>query len=257
MFLRSRQAIGGPRRCATLQVNGRDTPDVPSLDRDGEAVTLRCRRPNHPAPQPLERGAWRRNLVVRFRLRYRRSRKHARIKITRTSSHGCRADWIVRSRAERRRLHIYPRRPRLRAVFRRAGFWRLAAPISRRKACRINSEKLISSRNALARRSWWSSRGRRNVTGTLPLSSFVLGMSHVYDCLIHIVKIEFSCSVIFAMTRSAACETRNPPLLRSPFLWPLTGPCRRSPIKNIVEISQPRSGRSFIKKRECRASSCA
>jgi hypothetical protein len=51
-------------------------------------------------------------------------------------------------------------------------------------------------------RSFWTSRGNRNVTGTLPLGSFVLGMQYVYYCIIQSVKIEFSCPGIFAMTRS-------------------------------------------------------
>jgi hypothetical protein len=79
-----------------------------------------------------------------------------------------------------------------------------AALISRRNALRTNSEKLIFSRRALAVRSFWTCFGSRNVTGTLPLGSLVLGMRHVYYCIIHIVNMEFSCSVIFVMTPSAA-----------------------------------------------------
>jgi hypothetical protein len=127
-----------------------------------------------------------------------------------------------------------------------------AALTSRSNARRINSEKLVSSRRAFSSRSCWTSRGSRNVTGTLPLGSFVLGMNHVYYCIIHSVKIEFSCPAIFAVTRSAACETRNPPPLRLPFLLPSTGPSRRLPIKNIVGINLPRSGRCFTKKPDCR-----
>jgi hypothetical protein len=48
--------------------------------------------------------------------------------------------------------------------------------ISRRNARRSNSEKLIFSRRALAARILWTCRGSRNVTGTLPFGSFVLGM---------------------------------------------------------------------------------
>jgi hypothetical protein len=72
------------------------------------------------------------------------------------------------------------------------------------KARRINSEKLISSRRAFSSRSRWTSRGSRKVTGTLPFGSFVLGMNDVYYCIIHSVNTEFSCPVIFAVTRSAA-----------------------------------------------------
>ena len=92
------------------------------------------------------------------------------------SSHCCRIDSIVRSRGEGMRVHIYSRRPRLVAVFLCGGLGGHAALISRRKARRINSEKLISSRRALSSRSCWTSRGSRNVTGTLPFGSFVLGM---------------------------------------------------------------------------------
>jgi len=59
------------------------------------------------------------------------------------------------------------------------------------------------------------------------------------------------------MTPSAACETRNPPPLRLPFLLPSTGPSRRSPIKNIVGTNLPRSGKCSTKKPECRPSSAS
>jgi hypothetical protein len=119
-------------------------------------------------------------------LRYRRPRKHAQIKVI------------------GKRIHIYSGRPRLVAVFLGGGPGDRAVPISRRNARRINSEKLISWRRAFLSRSCWISRGNRNVTGTLPFGSFVLGISDVYYCIIHFVKIEYSCSVIFAVTRSAA-----------------------------------------------------
>lgn len=51
-----------------------------------------------------------------------------------------------------------------------------AALISRRKTRRTNSETLNFSLRALPARISRASRGRRNVTETLPLSSFVLGM---------------------------------------------------------------------------------
>jgi hypothetical protein len=103
-----------------------------------------------------------------------------------------------------RKSHIYSRRPRLMAVFLCEGPGGRVVPTSRRKARRINSEKVTSSRRALSSRSCWMSRGRRNVTGTLPFGSFVLGMK-LCVLLYHTpVKIEFSCPVEFAVTRSAA-----------------------------------------------------
>ena len=72
--------------------------------------------------------------------------------------------------------HIYFRRPRLMAVFLCEDPGGRLVPTSRRKARRINSAKLMSSRRALSSRSCWMSRGSRNVTGTLPFGSFVLGM---------------------------------------------------------------------------------
>ena len=51
-----------------------------------------------------------------------------------------------------------------------------SARISRRKARRTKSEKLNPSRRALPAKIFWICRGSRNVTGTLPLGSFVLGM---------------------------------------------------------------------------------
>ena len=51
-----------------------------------------------------------------------------------------------------------------------------AVLISRRKPRRTNSEKLIFSRRALPAKILWTRRGSRNVTGTLPPGSFVLGM---------------------------------------------------------------------------------
>jgi len=71
------------------------------------------------------------------------------------------------------------------------GRFGVAVPISRRKARRTNSETLIFSRRAWPARIFWTCRGSRNVTGTLPFGSFVLGMNHVYDCIIHLVNTEF------------------------------------------------------------------
>jgi hypothetical protein len=85
-------------------------------------------------------------------------------------------DSMVRSRGEGMRVHIYSRRPRFMAVFLCRGLLGPAVPISRRNARRINSGRLISSRRALSSRSCWTSSGSRNVTGTLPFGSFVLGM---------------------------------------------------------------------------------
>jgi hypothetical protein len=48
--------------------------------------------------------------------------------------------------------------------------------ISRRKTRRTNSEKPIFSRRAWPARIFWTCGGNRNVTGTLPFGSFVLGM---------------------------------------------------------------------------------
>jgi hypothetical protein len=47
---------------------------------------------------------------------------------------------------------------------------------SRRKERRTNSDTLVFSRRALPAKLIWTCWGSRNVTGTLPLSSFVLGM---------------------------------------------------------------------------------
>ena len=223
-------------------------------------------------PPAVGARRWRSTRISGFRLRHRRPRKRAHIKLIRTdcalerslshrvsgaaqeSRHGSRIDLIVRCRGEAMRIHIYSRRPRLVAVFLREGLGGHAIMTSRRSARRINSGKLTPSRRALSSRSCWTSRGSRNVTGTLPFGSFVLGMNDVYHCIIHYVNIEFSCPVIFAVTRSAACETRNPRQLRSPFLSLLTGPSRRWPIKNTAGISLPRSGKCFTRKPACRPS---
>ena len=93
------------------------------------------------------------------------------------SSHGGRIHPIVRSYGEGMCAHIDSRRPRLAAVFLEDGSGGRAVLISRCKARRINSEKLISARRALLSRSCWTSRGSRNVTGTLPFGSLVLGMN--------------------------------------------------------------------------------
>jgi hypothetical protein len=47
-----------PFRYAALQINAHDPNRVLAIDRDCEEVTLRCRRPDHTAPQPLERDAY-------------------------------------------------------------------------------------------------------------------------------------------------------------------------------------------------------
>ena len=130
-----------------------------------------------------KRGACRSTLVVPFALRSRRPQK------------AC---------AQKSHAYNYSRRPRLAALFLCRDLGTRAVLTSRRNARRINSETVTSSRRALSRRSCWISRGSRNVTGTLPFGSFVLGMNHVYYCIIHIVNSEFSCPAIFAVTRSAA-----------------------------------------------------
>jgi hypothetical protein len=248
-------------RCPALQINAHDTPIV------CVALTVMAKLQSspspsdHPAPQPLERGALRRTLVGSFSGIGDRKHTHikaipadrARARTCLESAHpdSCRMNSMVRSRGEGMRFHIYSRRPRIMAEFLCGG---RATAISRCNARRINSEKLTFSRRALPSRRCWTSLGRRNVTGTLPFGSFVLGISQVYYCIIHPVKMEFSCSDIFAMTLSAACEPRNQRPLRSLSLWPSTEPSRRSPIKNIVAINLRRSGRSFTKKPECRLS---
>lgn len=100
-----------------------------------------------------------------------------------------------------RKSHLYSCRPRGMAGF----LWGdRALLISRLKARRITSERLMFSRRALSSRSVWTSRGSRNVTGTLPFGSFVLGMKQCVLLYHTLVKIEFSCPAIFAVTRSAA-----------------------------------------------------
>lgn len=125
-----------------------------------------------------------------------------------------------------------------------------AVPISRRNARRSNSDKLIFSFRA-----FWSRRRRtscdsRNVTETLRVCSFVLGMKRCVLLPHTPCQIEFSCGVIFAMTRSAPCEIRNRPPLRSRFLLSLTGLSRPSRIKSTAGISLPRSEKCFTKKPE-------
>ena len=152
--------------CAALQINVHDLPNrVPSADRDGEALILRCRRPFTRPPSRWSAA------LVEHPHRWVPSPVSATPKARAHKSH------TVAHRGEGMLTHIYSRRPRLRAVFLCRGPGGCAVLISRCNARRINSEKLISSRRALSRRSCWISRGSRNVTGTLPFGSFVLGMN--------------------------------------------------------------------------------
>jgi hypothetical protein len=121
-------------------------------------------------------------LTVGFRLRHRRPRKHAHMKFIRRDCSKVRSGVErtlpdrISPRGERMRSHVYARRPRFTAVFLCGGLVGRAVLTSRSNARRINSERLVASRRAFSSRSCWTSRGRRNVTGTLPLGSFVLGM---------------------------------------------------------------------------------
>gem|GEM_PF-6332131 len=188
MFLQTCNQI--PYRSAALQINGHDPNRVPSIDRDDEDPILRRRRPDHTTPQSLERGSCGGPIVVGFHPRHRRPRKHAHKNL---QTMGC-----------ARKIHIYPCWPRLMAVFFCEGPGGRAVLTSRRRARRINSGKLMPSLRAFSSRSCWTSRGSRTVTGTLPFGSFVLGMKPCVLLYHTPVKIEFSCWVIFAVTRSAA-----------------------------------------------------
>jgi hypothetical protein len=145
-------------------------------------------------PPAVGARRWRGTRISGFRLRHRRPRKRAHIKFIRAdcalerslshragvaareSSHCSRMDSMVLCRGEEMRIHFYSRGPRLMTVCPGGGMGDREILISRCKARRINSEKLISSRRAFSSRSCWTSRGSRNVTGTLPFGSFVLGM---------------------------------------------------------------------------------
>ena len=151
---------------------------------------------------------------------------------------------------QKTRAWIHSRRPRLPPIIPREGLTVRPVPISRRNARRSNSERLIFWLRAFSSRRRWTACDNRNVTETLLLGSFVLGIERCVLLCHTQCQFEFSCGVIFAMTRSAPCETRNPRPLRSRFLLSLTGPSRPSRIKNTAGTSLPRSGKCFTKKQE-------
>lgn len=131
----------------------------PPIDRDGEAVALRCRRADHPAPFAVGARRWGNTLVVCSVSGIGDPKKHPAHKSLSSMQ-----------------PYLHARSPRFASLLLCGGLGDRAIFSSRRNARRINSEKLVFSPRALSSSSCWISRGSRNVTGTLPFGSFVLGI---------------------------------------------------------------------------------